>query len=106
MNITMDEEALNQVKEKLQMAQEHLQTGCDLLTELTEEIETAGAWQGEAQTAFVAYLDLLSQYHKCFTIWNKNNPVWLAIYAFSRLLEQSETFYDEFTEYRYLKDIE
>lgn len=105
MNFTMNESAIKEAERQMQAAKESLENGYTKLLELTNRLETVGTWEGETQKAFIAYLDLVRQYHQSFTDENENNPVMYAVTAFTEFLERAETFHEEYVNYKYLEEI-
>ena len=105
-DITMDEAALADAKGYLEEMKKHMDNSYELLKSLLAEIEAAGEWKGESHNAFMAYMDLMKQYHRSFTDENGENPVSAVITAFGNLLERNAGFYDDFPEYRILEEIE
>lgn len=107
MNYTLNEEILDKVERDMGQIVDHMETGYQMLKELLDDIGTSGEWKGGSEKAFLAYMDLLKQYHRCFSSESSGqNPLPLAAQAFSDLINRSAVFYDEFTEYRYLREID
>lgn len=105
MNITMNESAIAEANRQMQKAGEYLESSYERLMNLVDRLETTGTWEGETQKAFIAYMDLMRQYHRSFTDENADNPVMYAVKAFTELLERSADFYTEFATYRYMEEI-
>lgn len=91
---------MNRLTEELKMIQENMESSYKRIASLVQKIEGDGKWSGEQQKKFLAYLELMEQYHKCFTNNKAENPLQQAIDGLQELEEHVEAFYTDFIEYK------
>lgn len=97
--------AMNEVLEKLKSIQEDIDDAYDLLTQLMGRMDTDNLWKGEQKDTFMVYMQLMQEYHKCFSKKNGDNPVQQAIDAFEAHGKRIDDFYTGFEEYKELEGI-
>lgn len=58
---------MNELLTKLKLIQEDIDDSYDTLSQLLARIESEKLWKGKEETTFLAYMELMQQYHKCFS---------------------------------------
>ncbi len=91
---------MNRLTEELKTVQENMESSYERIASLVQRVGGEGKWCGEQQKKFLAYLELMEQYHKCFTNSNNENPLQQAINGLQELEEHVEAFYTDFAEYK------
>lgn len=91
---------MNRLTEELKTVQENMESSYKRIASLVQRVEGEGKWSGEQQKKFLAYLELMEQYHKCFTKNSDENPLQQAIDGLQELEKHVEAFYTDFTEYK------
>ena len=97
---------MNELLMKLKLIKEDLDTSYDSLSRLLTGIESDGLWKGKEETTFMAYMELMQQYHKSFSKNNSENPVQQAIDALEAHGERVDDFYTGFQEYKNMEGME
>lgn len=95
--------SMNEIQAKLKLVQEEIDASYDALSQLLSSIESEKQWKGKQETAFMAYMGLMQQYHKSFSNKNGENPVQQAIDGLEAHGTRVDEFYSGFQEY---KDVE
>ena len=70
---------MNRLTEELKTVQENMESSYKRIASLVQRVGGEGKWSGEQQKKFLAYLELMEQYHKCFTQNSDENPLQQAI---------------------------
>lgn len=98
--------------DKMNLAMSDMQKICTEMNEtytqfvaLLNDITSEDAWEGKSKQTFLAYADLLKQYHQKFTDNDSNNPIKLALDAFKELESNVDSFYSDFEQYKKMEEI-
>lgn len=97
---------MNELLEKLKLIQEDIDASYDGLSQLLGRIDSDNLWKGKEETTFMAYMELMQQYHKCFSNQNADNPVQQAIDALEAHSGRVDDFYIGFQEYKDMEGME
>lgn len=97
---------MNELLEKLKEIQEEIDRSYDSLSQLLTKVETEKQWKGKQETAFMAYMELMKQYHRSFSNKNGENPVQQAIDALEAHGTRVDDFYNGFREYKDMEGME
>lgn len=91
----VDKNRFANMNEKLKSTNEILSNAYYSGKKLMNRIDTEGLWSGESKNAFMAYMDLLSQYQYQFSQDNENNPIDLAIDTNNSFIKDLDEFYEK-----------
>lgn len=97
---------MNELLQKLKVIQEDIDASYDSLSQLLVRIDSDNLWKGKEETTFMAYMELMQQYHKSFSNQNADNPVQQAIDALEAHGERVDDFYTGFQEYKDMEGME
>jgi len=97
---------MNRLLKDLETIRHDLNDSYELLTLFLTRVDTEKAWLGKAKNTFSAYMGLMQQYHACFTDYDKENPIQMAIDALTELEKNVDTFYENYLEYSNMEGIE
>ena len=98
--------SMDEMLGKLKTIQEDIDNSYEALSQLLARVESEQLWKGKQETAFLAYMELMRQYHKSFSNKNGNNPVKQAIDALEAHGERVDDFYTGFKEYKDMEGME
>lgn len=99
-------EAMNQLDENFKQVKEKIQSSADKVSQLLSQIESEKEWTGESADAFLAYMDLMNQYHHALMDVDGFQPLEDAEAALKELGDNIDSFYADFAEYKEMEKIE
>ena len=93
-------EAISEMKTLVDEIQELLDSTYTKASEVFTAASNSSSWNGDAQKAGVAFLDLTMQYHAKLAGGEVSGPVMQASEDLQKYLDSDGTFYDEWPEYQ------
>ncbi len=96
--------AMGHALEELKKIQEQLREAYNGADNVKRAI-SSGAWEGKAQVAMQAYMELMIQYHKRLIGLDCDDPVQQAIDGFQLLTDRLDEFYTQSKRYIELEQL-
>lgn len=91
---------MNRLAEELKTVQENIDSSYERIANLVQRIDTEDKWKGKQRDTFLAYIELMEQYHRSFTDNSEENPIKQALEGLKELGENVDGFYTDFSEYK------